>query len=82
MKKCVNTKFKEVGMKKPYLVRESSRIDKSKYFRFHKSHYHNTNKCIHMKDEIEDMIKNGKLTKYTQEDDQKYGREKKRELRS
>lgn len=44
--------FKEVGIKNPYLVKESFRTDKSKYYHFQKSHIYNTNDCIHQKDAI------------------------------
>lgn len=39
------------------MIRESVGMDKLKYCRFDKSHDHNTNECIPLKDEIEEIIK-------------------------
>lgn len=52
---------------KPLLVKEFAWIDKVMYCRFHKSHNHNTNEYVHFKDTIDDLIKKGILTQYTQE---------------
>lgn len=51
-----------------YPIRKSSRTDKSKYYDFHKSHYHKTNNCIQLKDVIERMINKWRLTKCTKDD--------------
>src|SRR3954467_15316508 len=39
-------------------------VDKSKFCRFHKGHGHNTEDCIHLKDAIEILIKEGHLKQY------------------
>lgn len=52
-KAYANTEFKEVEIRNPCLVKESSRTDKSKYYHFHKSHNYNTNDCIQLKDTID-----------------------------
>lgn len=51
----------------------SSQKDKFKYCRFHKSHDHNTNNCVELKDAIEGLIKKGRLAEYIR--DNKRGRE-------
>ena len=35
--------------------------DKNKYYRFHKDHDHNTEDCKDLKEQIEELIRNGKL---------------------
>ena len=37
------------------------RRDKSKYCRFHQDHRHRTDKCKHLKDQVETLIQQGKL---------------------
>ncbi|XP_058741380.1 uncharacterized protein LOC131613752 [Vicia villosa] len=39
-------------------------MDKSKFCRFHKGHGHNTEDCIHLKDAIDILIKEGHLKQY------------------
>ncbi|XP_058750816.1 uncharacterized protein LOC131623827 [Vicia villosa] len=39
-------------------------VDKSKFCRFHKGHGHNTEDCIHLKDAIEILIREGHLKQY------------------
>ncbi|XP_058762961.1 uncharacterized protein LOC131636362 [Vicia villosa] len=39
-------------------------VVKSKFFRFHKGHGHNTEECIHLKDAIEILIREGHLKQY------------------
>ncbi|XP_030936407.1 uncharacterized protein LOC115961589 [Quercus lobata] len=36
----------------------------NKYYRFHKDHGHNTEDCIDLKEQIEELIRKGKLQKY------------------
>ena len=38
--------------------------DKNKYCRFHKDHDHNTEDCRNLKEQIEELIRKGKLQKY------------------
>ncbi|XP_030935885.1 uncharacterized protein LOC115960986 [Quercus lobata] len=38
--------------------------DKNKYYRFHKDHGHNTEDCRDLKEQIEELIRKGKLQKY------------------
>lgn len=45
-----------------YQVSESSQTDKSKYCHFHKSHDHNTNDFIQLKDVIEGMTREAEKT--------------------
>ncbi|XP_058756415.1 uncharacterized protein LOC131629649 [Vicia villosa] len=39
-------------------------VDKSKFCHFHKGHGHNTEECIHLKDAIEILIREGHLKQY------------------
>ena len=39
-------------------------LDHRKYCRFHRSHGHDTEQCIHLKDEIENLIRRGYLGKF------------------
>lgn len=63
-KDCANTEFWKGGIQSPFLVRETYRTGKSKYFLFYKGHDHNTNDCIQLKDNIEGFIKRGRMTEY------------------
>ena len=38
--------------------------DKNKYCRFHQDHGHRTDECRHLKDQVETLIRQGKLQKY------------------
>ena len=38
--------------------------DKSKYYKFHQDHRHRTNKCKDLKDQVETLIRQGKLQKF------------------
>ena len=50
----------------PQKKRKFPSVDKSKYYKFHRDYGHDTNDCIILKDEIETLIKKGKLAKYKQ----------------
>ena len=45
------------------------RRDKSKYCRFHQDHGHCTDECRHLKDQVETLIRQGKLQKYVKKMD-------------
>lgn len=81
LKECKHW-FKEDDIINPYPIKESSRTNKSKYFHFHKSHGHNTNNCIHLKDSIKELINKEWLTEHTWDDDWKGSRENKKGCRS
>lgn len=81
MEECINIEFKEVGIRNLYLDKESTITDKRRFCHFHKSHGHNTDECLHLKDTLEELIKNGSLTRYIQEDGQKDDHGRKKEYR-
>ena len=48
--------------------------DKRKYYRFHKDHEHYTKDCRDLKEQIEELIRKGKLQQYVKKGDStKYG---------
>lgn len=57
--------YKDVPYKKPPPLRgEISKRDSNKYCRFHEDYGHDTNECRHLKDEIEYLLRSGKLRKF------------------
>ena len=51
-----------------------SMCDKRKYYRFHKDHGHYTEDCRNLKEQIEELIRRGKLQQYVKKGDPtKYG---------
>ena len=42
----------------------AKRRDKNKYCRFHQDHGYRTDECMHLKDQVETLIRKGKLQKY------------------
>ncbi|XP_058759563.1 uncharacterized protein LOC131632862 [Vicia villosa] len=62
---CKSTKFKNSCIRPPKSNPARTGTDKSKYCKYHKSHGHLTEECIHLKDAIETLIKEGRLSKYT-----------------
>ncbi|XP_058757460.1 uncharacterized protein LOC131630724 [Vicia villosa] len=74
---CKSTDFKNSSIRPPKSNPTRPGTDKSKYCKYHKSHGHLTEECIHLKDAIETLIKEGRLSKYTkkgeasQRDDQR-----------
>lgn len=61
---CANTKFWKARIRLPYPVRESSCTNKSKYWRFYRSHDHNTGDCVQLKDAMIGWIKKSRLSEY------------------
>ncbi|XP_074374749.1 uncharacterized protein LOC141715169 [Apium graveolens] len=57
-------KYRDVRWPKP-LRNDPGKLDKSKYCRFHKDAAHYTDECHQLKDEIEFLIRKGRLSKYT-----------------
>ncbi|KAL8091612.1 hypothetical protein AgCh_034025 [Apium graveolens] len=59
-------KDRDIRWPKP-LKADPAKLDKSKYCRFHKDVGHDTDECRQLKDEIEFLIRKGRLNKYTGE---------------
>ena len=57
----------------PPIKKEMSKRDKNKFCRFHGDYGHDTNECNHLKDEIEFLLRSGKLKKYKAEKTQGEG---------
>ncbi|KAL8115421.1 hypothetical protein AgCh_022058 [Apium graveolens] len=57
-------KDRDIHWPKP-LKEDPTKLDKSKYCRFHKDVGHDTDECRQLKDEIEFLIRKGRLNKYT-----------------
>lgn len=66
---------RKLGFLNPYPVKESTKMNKFKYLCLHKSHDHNTNDCIYLKDAIKYLINKGKLSENIQDDYQKGGQD-------
>ncbi|XP_058741497.1 uncharacterized protein LOC131613876 [Vicia villosa] len=62
---CKSTDFKNSNVRPLKSNPTRPGTDKFKYCKYHKSHGHLTNECIHLKDAIETLIKEGRLSKYT-----------------
>ncbi|XP_058766541.1 uncharacterized protein LOC131640151 [Vicia villosa] len=62
---CINAEFRNSNIRPPKPNPSRPGTDKSKYCKYHKSHGHLTDECIHLKDAIETLIKEGHLSKYT-----------------
>ncbi|KAL8146473.1 hypothetical protein AgCh_004271 [Apium graveolens] len=59
-------KDRDIRWPKP-LKADPAKLDKSKYCRFHKDVSHDTDECRQLKDEIDFLIRKGRLNKYTGE---------------
>ncbi|XP_022865324.1 uncharacterized protein LOC111385183 [Olea europaea var. sylvestris] len=59
--------MKELDYLKP-METSAKKRDKSMYCQFHRDHGHDTEECIHLKEEIERQLKRGLLTKYVKND--------------
>ncbi|XP_058767421.1 uncharacterized protein LOC131641111 [Vicia villosa] len=66
---CKSTEFKKSNIRPPKSNPTRSGTDKSKYCKYHKSHGHLTEECVHLKDAIETLIKEGHLSRYTKRGD-------------
>ncbi|XP_058745895.1 uncharacterized protein LOC131618745 [Vicia villosa] len=64
LNKCANAEFQTGKVRFPKSMPARPNVDKSKFCRFHKGHEHNTEDCIHLKDAIEILIREGHLKKY------------------
>ncbi|MCH80822.1 hypothetical protein A2U01_0001596 [Trifolium medium] len=64
---CINTEFADAGIQPPKELRENPRTDKSKFCRYHRSTGHETEDCIQLNDTIENLVRRGKLSRYTLE---------------
>ncbi|MCH97983.1 gag-pol polyprotein [Trifolium medium] len=67
LQECLNTEFADAGIRPPKELRENPRTDKSKFCKYHRSAGHDTEDCIQLKEAIEELIKQGKLNRYTKE---------------
>ncbi|XP_058782841.1 uncharacterized protein LOC131657461 [Vicia villosa] len=59
-----NAEFQMGKVRFPKSMPTRPNMDNSKFFRFHKGHGHNTEDCIHLKDAIEILIREGHLKQY------------------
>ncbi|XP_058755191.1 uncharacterized protein LOC131628374 [Vicia villosa] len=64
LNECVNAEFRTGKVRFPKTLPARPNMDKSKFCRFHKGHGHNTENCIHLKDAIEILIREGQLKQY------------------
>ncbi|PNX90373.1 hypothetical protein L195_g046497, partial [Trifolium pratense] len=67
--------FKKVGIHFPRQQPLKANTDRTKFCRYHKSHGHVTEDCVHLKDAIEILIQKGYARKYIQNDEQVQQRE-------
>ncbi|XP_058759870.1 uncharacterized protein LOC131633170 [Vicia villosa] len=65
LNECVNAEFQTGKVRFPKSMPARPNVDKSKFCHFHKGHGHNTEDCIHLKDAIEILIREGHLKQYT-----------------
>ncbi|XP_058759628.1 uncharacterized protein LOC131632930 [Vicia villosa] len=64
LNECANAEFQTGKVRFPKTMPARPNVDKSKHCRFHKGHGHNTEDCIHLKDAIEILIREGHLKQY------------------
>ncbi|XP_058741225.1 uncharacterized protein LOC131613585 [Vicia villosa] len=64
LNECANAEFQTGKVRFPKTMLARPNMDKSKFCRFHKGHGHNTEDCIHLKDAIEILIREGHLKQY------------------
>lgn len=56
LKDCDNINSKKVGIRNHYPIKESARTDKTWFCHLHKSHGHNMDEYVHLKDTIDELI--------------------------
>jgi hypothetical protein len=61
---CSAAEFKKYGIRFPKQLPAKPGVDKGKYCRFHRSHGHVTEDCVHLKDAVEILIHQGHLRRY------------------
>ncbi|MCI19009.1 hypothetical protein A2U01_0040164 [Trifolium medium] len=66
LSECASSEFRQGGIKFPKQVLAKPHQDMSKWCRYHKSHGHVTEECIHLKDAIEILIRDGHLKRFVQ----------------
>ncbi|GAU28822.1 hypothetical protein TSUD_21590 [Trifolium subterraneum] len=59
-----SAEFKSAGIRFPKQLPVKPNVDKKKFCRFHKSHGHVTEDCVHLKDAIEILIQKGYARQY------------------
>ncbi|CAJ2668233.1 unnamed protein product [Trifolium pratense] len=62
--------FKKAGIHFPRQQPMKANTDRTKFCRYHKSHGHVTEDCVHLKDAIEILIQKGYARRYVQNDEQ------------
>lgn len=65
LRECLDKEFKEAGITSPKPLGETVKTDKTRYCRYHQSCGHNTDDCYQLHDAIEEIIRNGKLVRFT-----------------
>ncbi|XP_028119485.1 uncharacterized protein LOC114316974 [Camellia sinensis] len=66
MEQVLNQIQRDYLLKWPQPLRSpSNRRDQSKYCRFHQDHDHNTEECVNLKDQVESLIRQGRLSRFT-----------------
>ncbi|MCH96245.1 gag-pol polyprotein, partial [Trifolium medium] len=66
LSECAASEFRQGGIKFPKQVPAKPHQDTSKWCRYHKAHGHVTEECIHLKDAIEILIRDGHLKRFVQ----------------
>jgi hypothetical protein len=68
LSECAAAEFRRANIKFPKQVPTRPGQDKSKYCVYHKSHGHVTEECIHLRDAIEILIRDGVLDRFVKRD--------------
>ncbi|XP_028073409.1 uncharacterized protein LOC114275555 [Camellia sinensis] len=65
MEQVLNQIQRDYPLKWPQPSRSpSNRRDRSKYYRFHQDHGHNTEECVNLKDQVKGLIRQGRLSRF------------------